>query len=137
MLKLMSKFLIFGFVILIAVDSFGQAKGSIYNDVDSLIVHALKFQTDTSKLTRTIRTPEGTHHQTIYPSNQPLIILDGVITLKEDLRSLKKRRVGDIEVWQGDDPKSTAIYGSNASKGIIIIVTKRFQRRVKSKGTPN
>lgn len=54
--------------------------------------------------------------------NGPLYIIDGIPVNADDFKQLKPENVKDIEVLK--DAASTAIYGSRASNGVIIINTK-------------
>ena len=53
-------------------------------------------------------------------SDSPMVIIDGVI------RTMKDINYADIETIQAlKDAASTAIYGSKASRGIVMITTKQ------------
>ena len=54
--------------------------------------------------------------------NQPLFILDGFETTIETVMNLNMNRVASVTVLK--DAASTAIYGSKASNGVVVIETK-------------
>ena len=54
--------------------------------------------------------------------NQPLFILDGFETTMETIMNLNMNRVASVTVLK--DAASTAIYGSKASNGVVVIETK-------------
>ena len=54
--------------------------------------------------------------------NQPLFILDGFETTLETIMNLNMNRVASVTVLK--DAASTAIYGSKASNGVVVIETK-------------
>ena len=54
--------------------------------------------------------------------NQPLFILDGFETTLETVMNLNMNRVASVTVLK--DAASTAIYGSKASNGVVVIETK-------------
>jgi TonB-dependent SusC/RagA subfamily outer membrane receptor len=53
----------------------------------------------------------------------PLYIIDGVPQSKELYESIEPQMIGSIEVLK--DASATAIYGSRASGGVIVVTTKR------------
>lgn len=55
--------------------------------------------------------------------NQPLFILDGFETTLETIVNLDMERVGSITILK--DAASTAIYGSKAANGVIVVETKK------------
>ena len=55
--------------------------------------------------------------------NQPLFILDGVETSLETIINLNMDRVGSVTILK--DAASTAIYGSKAANGVIVVETKQ------------
>ena len=57
----------------------------------------------------------------ITPSSQPLYIIDGVPT-NEDLSKINPNDIKNIDVLK--DASATAIYGSRASNGVVVITTK-------------
>ena len=54
--------------------------------------------------------------------NQPLFILDGFETTLETIMTLNMNRVASVTILK--DAASTAIYGSKASNGVVVIETK-------------
>ena len=54
--------------------------------------------------------------------NQPLFILDGFETTLETVMNLNMNRVASVTLLK--DAASTAIYGSKASNGVVVIETK-------------
>lgn len=54
--------------------------------------------------------------------NQPLFILDGFETTLEKVMNLNMNRVASVTILK--DAASTAIYGSKASNGVVVIETK-------------
>lgn len=59
-------------------------------------------------------------------SNEPLFIIDGVQVTQADYNSLNPNDVSKVTVLK--DAASTAIYGSRASNGVILITTKKGRR---------
>jgi len=55
-------------------------------------------------------------------ANRPLIVLDGVI-FRGDLAEINPNDIGSIDVLK--DASSAAVYGSQATNGVVIITTKR------------
>ncbi|XOV94399.1 MAG: SusC/RagA family TonB-linked outer membrane protein [Bacteroidota bacterium] len=55
-------------------------------------------------------------------ANRPLIVLDGVI-FRGDLAEINPNTISSIDVLK--DASSAAIYGSQASNGVVIITTKK------------
>ena len=60
--------------------------------------------------------------RSISASNEPLIIVDGVIDGIHDLNDINSADIGAISVLK--DASSTAIYGARGSNGVIVITTK-------------
>ncbi|WP_422356735.1 SusC/RagA family TonB-linked outer membrane protein [Roseivirga pacifica] len=60
--------------------------------------------------------------RSILASNDPLIVLDG-IPFEGTLNDINSNEVSSVEILK--DASSTAIYGSRAANGVIIITTKR------------
>ena len=54
--------------------------------------------------------------------NQPLFILDGFETTIETIMNLNMNRVASVTILK--DAASTAIYGSKASNGVVVVETK-------------
>ena len=61
--------------------------------------------------------------RSIIASNEPLIVVDGVMDAVSDLGDLNSADIESISVLK--DSSSTAIYGSRGSNGVIIVTTKR------------
>ena len=61
--------------------------------------------------------------RSIIGSNEPLIVVDGVMDAVSDLGDLNSADIESISVLK--DASSTAIYGSRGSNGVIIVTTKR------------
>jgi TonB-linked SusC/RagA family outer membrane protein len=55
--------------------------------------------------------------------NDPLFVIDGVPTVGFNLNSINPNDVESIDVLK--DASSTAIYGSRAANGVVIVTTKR------------
>lgn len=55
--------------------------------------------------------------------NQPLFILDGFETTLQVITDLNMERVESVTILK--DAASTAIYGSKAANGVVVIETKR------------
>lgn len=61
--------------------------------------------------------------RSISASNEPLIVVDGVMDAVHDLNDLNMADIASISVLK--DASSTAIYGSRGSNGVIIVTTKK------------
>ncbi|MCC5943864.1 MAG: TonB-dependent receptor [Bernardetiaceae bacterium] len=61
----------------------------------------------------------------INSSNEPLYIMDGVQILAQDFAALNPNDIESVQVLK--DASATALYGSRASNGVIVIRTKRGQ----------
>lgn len=61
--------------------------------------------------------------RSINASNEPLIIVDGVIDAVHDISELNMDDVESISVMK--DASSTAIYGSRGANGVILVATKK------------
>ena len=57
--------------------------------------------------------------------NQPLFILDGFETTLETIMDLNMNRVASVTLLK--DAASTAIYGSKAANGVVVIETKAHE----------
>lgn len=55
--------------------------------------------------------------------NQPLFILDGFETTLSTITDLSMDRVASITILK--DASSTAIYGSKAANGVVVVETKK------------
>lgn len=60
--------------------------------------------------------------RSINASNEPLIVVDGVMDAIHDLNDINSDDIAGISVLK--DASSTAIYGSRGSNGVIIVTTK-------------
>lgn len=60
--------------------------------------------------------------RSITASNEPLIVVDGIIDAIHDLNDINAEDIASLSVLK--DASSTAIYGSRGSNGVIIITTK-------------
>lgn len=70
--------------------------------------------------------------RSITASNEPLIVVDGIMDAIHDLNDLNSDDIASISVLK--DASSTAIYGSRGANGVIIVTTKAGSG---SKGKPN
>ncbi len=70
--------------------------------------------------------------RSITASNEPLIVVDGMIDAVHDLNDLNPEDIESITVLK--DASSTAIYGSRGANGVIIVTTK-VGKGIKSKPT--
>lgn len=61
--------------------------------------------------------------RSITASNEPLIVVDGIIDAIQDLSDINSADIESISVLK--DASSTAIYGSRGSNGVIIVTTKK------------
>lgn len=59
--------------------------------------------------------------------NQPLFILDGFETTLSTITDLSMDRVASITILK--DASSTAIYGSKAANGVVVVETKTRGRK--------
>jgi len=60
-------------------------------------------------------------------NNQPLYIIDGVPKSYEQIQKLNPKKIESVEVLR--DASATALYGSRASNGVIIVKTKKLSRK--------
>lgn len=60
--------------------------------------------------------------RSITASNEPLIVVDGVMDAVSDLNDINPADIEDISVLK--DASSTAIYGARGANGVILITTK-------------
>jgi len=63
--------------------------------------------------------------RSISATNEPLIVVDGVMDGVSDIADINPADIASISVLK--DASSTAIYGSRGSNGVIIITTQRGQ----------
>jgi TonB-linked SusC/RagA family outer membrane protein len=61
--------------------------------------------------------------RSITASNEPLIVVDGVIDAVSDMSDINSDDIESISVLK--DASSTAIYGARGSNGVVIITTKK------------
>ena len=61
--------------------------------------------------------------RSITASNEPLIVVDGVMDAVDDLSDINTADIESISVLK--DASSTAIYGSRGANGVIIVTTKQ------------
>ena len=61
--------------------------------------------------------------RSITASNEPLIVVDGVIDAVSDMGDINSDDIESISVLK--DASSTAIYGARGSNGVVIITTKK------------
>ncbi|WP_323756279.1 hypothetical protein [Roseivirga sp.] len=112
----------------------GQHKSDLYHRIDSLIIHEIKYNYDstTDVINMTSNSKLVIRSVSQFPSNpSPMIILDGEIVKKEELNNYKLRQVGSIEVFQKGDSSLMALYSTLATNGAIIIRSKKFIRKNK------
>jgi TonB-linked SusC/RagA family outer membrane protein len=62
-------------------------------------------------------------------NNDPLIVIDGIITEPESLNKLNPADIDNISVLK--DAGSAAIYGSRSSNGVILVTTKKGSKNNK------
>ena len=91
------------------------------------------------KLARTGEPGSGTSIQLraakqIFGSNNPLIIIDGILT-EGNLQDLNAEDIASIEVVKG--AAGSSLYGSRAANGVINIITKRGQQLAAGKTVIN
>lgn len=61
--------------------------------------------------------------RSIEASNEPLIVVDGVMDAVEDLNEINPSDIASINILK--DASSTAIYGSRGANGVVMITTKK------------
>jgi TonB-linked SusC/RagA family outer membrane protein len=91
------------------------------------------------KINRTGEPGSGTNIQLraakqIFGSNNPLIIIDGMLT-EGNLQDLNAEDIASIEVVKG--AAGASLYGSRAANGVINIITKRGQQLASGKTVVN
>ncbi|MGH1518026.1 YfbK domain-containing protein [Chryseobacterium sp. JK1] len=67
----------------------------------------------------------------IKSENKALYVVNGMVTKDEDFRKLDPNTIASMNVLKGNS--ATAIYGSKASNGVIIVTTKELSRRERKK----
>lgn len=104
-----------------------QSSVDLYNHVDSLIVHILNYDYHESgkpkKRSSAKRKNSELKNKSTANNPEPLIILDGFPTKKEELKGLPIHYIANIEVLTAGIP-SSSLYGSRARNGAIILTTK-------------
>ncbi|MDW9382433.1 vWA domain-containing protein [Chryseobacterium sp. JV558] len=63
----------------------------------------------------------------ISPANVPLYVINGVLTKADDFKNLDPNRIESMNVLKGGS--ATAIYGSKAANGVVVVTTKDLSRR--------
>ncbi len=61
--------------------------------------------------------------RSITASNEPLIVVDGIVDAVQDLSDINSADIEAVSVLK--DASSTAIYGARGSNGVIIVTTKK------------
>lgn len=61
--------------------------------------------------------------RSINASNEPLIVVDGVVDAVMDLSEINPDDIGSISILK--DASSTAIYGSRGANGVVIVTTRK------------
>ena len=69
--------------------------------------------------------------RSIEASNEPLIVVDGVMDAVSDLNDINPADIEDISVLK--DASSTAIYGARGANGVILVTTKASALKQASK----
>lgn len=69
--------------------------------------------------------------RSITASNEPLIVVDGVMDAVSDLNDINPADIEDISVLK--DASSTAIYGARGANGVILVTTKASALSASSK----
>ncbi|MGK0391817.1 MAG: Ca-activated chloride channel family protein [Maribacter sp.] len=65
-------------------------------------------------------------------SNEPLLIMEGIIVDKNNLDEVDPSTIKGVEVLKGD--KATSLYGAKGSNGVIIItLKKKYAKKFKKK----
>tara|TARA_R110001599_G_scaffold58776_1_gene162681 strand:- start:173 stop:601 length:429 start_codon:yes stop_codon:yes gene_type:complete len=116
----------------------GQNKSDLYNHIDSLIMHEIKYNYDstTDVINMTSNSKLVIRSVSQFPSNpSPLIMFDGEIIKREELNNYKLRQVGSIETFQKENSNIMVLYGALASNGAIVIRSKKFIRKNKKSKT--
>jgi Ca-activated chloride channel family protein len=67
----------------------------------------------------------------IKAEDKALFVLNGIVTKEEELRKLDPNKIESINVLKG--ASATAIYGSKAANGVIVVTTKDLSRRERRK----
>ncbi|RZJ46149.1 MAG: DUF3520 domain-containing protein, partial [Chryseobacterium sp.] len=64
---------------------------------------------------------------TVNSGNQPLIVIDGLVASQNVLTKLNPQQIKSVEVLK--DTSASALYGSRASNGVIVVTTKKLSRK--------
>lgn len=80
-----------------------------------------------------------TDYSSVNKSNQPLYILDGVPIPNSDINGISSSDIASITILK--DAAATALYGSRAANGVVIITTKnaavvRYHKTLSSVSEP-
>jgi Ca-activated chloride channel family protein len=67
----------------------------------------------------------------VKPENQPLFVVNGILTKANDFKNLDPNRIESMNVLKGGS--ATAIYGSKAANGVVVVTTKDLSRRERKK----
>ncbi|KQT18594.1 hypothetical protein ASG31_07725 [Chryseobacterium sp. Leaf404] len=62
---------------------------------------------------------------TIGSQNEPLYIIDGVVSNSAELKALNPKNISDISILK--DAAATSVYGSSGMSGVVIINSKKYQ----------
>ncbi|SMO70792.1 Ca-activated chloride channel family protein [Chryseobacterium rhizoplanae] len=63
----------------------------------------------------------------VSPGNAPLYVINGILTKADDFKNLDPNRIESVNVLK--DGSATAIYGSKAANGVVVVTTKDLSRR--------
>lgn len=127
--SLFSKFAI-GFILtaggIVSVDA--QEKDSVKISVLANLQSEMIGLSATSENT-TFRPSTRGMPSSIQVNNEPLWIVDRIIVDAKTVKDLDSKKIKSVKVIKGAG--ATAIYGSKASNGVVIITTKREGRKKK------
>lgn len=59
--------------------------------------------------------------------NVPLYVVNGILTKADDFKNLDPNRIESMNVLKGGS--ATAIYGSKATNGVVVVITKDLSKR--------
>ncbi len=62
---------------------------------------------------------------------QPLVVVNGILTTIDGLKEINPERIKQVTVLKSEE--STALYGSRAVNGVVIVKAKRLRRAEKVK----
>ena len=60
-------------------------------------------------------------------NNQPLIVIDGVVKDQNSISKLNPQQIKSIDILK--DASATALYGSRAANGVVVVTTKKLSRK--------